>query len=61
MYLIQLLILIGHLYLSGMWLGVVLRTNAKKTCVQKRLDYMLKYENYSKPNKLSQHDWGEPI
>ena len=42
MCLIQLLILIGQLNLSGMWLGVALRTDAKKTCVQKRLDHMLK-------------------
>ena len=26
-------ILIGHLYLSGMWLGVAPRTDTKKTCV----------------------------
>ena len=39
MCLIQLLILIGHLYLIGVWLGVNLRTDNKKTCVQKALAY----------------------
>ena len=58
-HLIPLLISIKHLYLSGMRLGVALRRNAKKTRVQKRLDYMLKYDNCSKPD--SQHNWGEPI
>ena len=38
----QWLILIGHLYLSGVWLGVNLRTNTQNTYVEKRLDYMLK-------------------
>ena len=31
--LIRLLVLIGHLYLSGMWLGVPPRTDTLKTCV----------------------------
>jgi hypothetical protein len=31
--LIRLLILIGHLYLSGMWLGVPPRTDTAKACV----------------------------
>ena len=30
------------LYLSGMWLGVALRTDTKRTCVWKRLDCMLR-------------------
>jgi hypothetical protein len=30
---IWLLILNGHLYLIGMWLGMDLRINTKKTCV----------------------------
>ena len=34
--------LIGNLDLSGMWVGMVLRTDARKTCVYKRLDYALK-------------------
>ena len=34
--LIWLLILIGHMYLSGMWLGMTLRRDTKKTCVLKR-------------------------
>jgi len=28
---------IGHLYLSGMWLGVNLRTDTKKTCIFRRI------------------------
>ena len=32
----------GHLYLSGIWLGVHLRMDTKKKCVEQRLDYMLK-------------------
>ena len=42
MSLIELLILIEHLYLSGMWFGVALRTDSKKTRVQKRVDFALK-------------------
>ena len=44
MCLIHLSILVGHLYLSGILLGVTPRIDTKKkaTCVQKRLDYMLK-------------------
>ena len=30
--LIMLLILSGHLYLNGVWLGVDLKTDTKKTC-----------------------------
>lgn len=40
---ISLLILIGHLYLSGVWVGVNPRTDIKKTSVYKKLDCMLKY------------------
>ena len=32
----------GHLYLSGTWLGMDLRTSTKKTCVKNRLTYLLK-------------------
>ena len=35
--LIQLLFLLGPLYLSGMWLGVFPRTDTQKRCVFKRL------------------------
>ena len=31
-----------HLNLSGVWLGVDLKTDIKKTCVKKRLDSMFK-------------------
>jgi hypothetical protein len=31
-----------HLYLSGMWLGVDLRMDTRKTSVSKRLDCLLK-------------------
>ena len=38
---------IGQPYLSGVWLGVDLRTNAKNigknTCIKKRVNYMLKF------------------
>jgi hypothetical protein len=37
-----LLILNWHLYLSRMGLGVDLRTDTRKICVQKRLDYVFK-------------------
>ena len=44
MCLIQAMILNGHLYFSGVWLGVNLRAGTKKTCwkKKKRLDYVLK-------------------
>ena len=35
-------LLMGHLYLSGVQLGVDLRMHTEKICVQKRLDYVLK-------------------
>ena len=38
--LIQLLIIIGHWYLSDIWLGMAPSTDTKKTCVWKRLDYV---------------------
>ena len=41
-YTIQLLILNGHLYLSDVWLGKDLRMDTRKTCVQSRLDSVLK-------------------
>ena len=37
------LFLNGHLYLSDVMLSVNLRTDTKKTCVEKRLDNMLKF------------------
>ena len=37
----QVIFLIRHLYLSGVWLRMYLRTDSKKTCVSKRLDYVL--------------------
>ena len=40
----------GHLHLVGIWSGVDLRTCAKKTCVQKRLDHVLKYANQFRLN-----------
>lgn len=39
---IWLLILNNHLYTSGMWLGVAPKMNTKKTCVEKRLNHVLK-------------------
>ena len=35
---IQLVVLFKHLYLSGVWFGLVIRTYTKMTCVWKRLD-----------------------
>ena len=46
----------GHLYLSGRWLGVDLRTDIKKTCVQNKLDMCSDYAHHSRFN--NQHDWG---
>lgn len=40
MCLIRCLILNGHMYLSGVLLGMNLRPNTTKTCVKKRLDYV---------------------
>ena len=37
--------LTGHLYLSGVGLGVNLKMDTKKTCVEKRLVYVLKIVN----------------
>ena len=37
------LLLIGHLYLIGVWLGGDQRTNTIKTHAQKRLDYINKF------------------
>ncbi len=53
------LIVIGHLFLSGMWLGVAPRTDTKKTCVQKRSDDVLKYDKECKRN--TQRKWEEPM
>ena len=35
---VQLILLIAHYILSGMWFGVAPRTTTKKTCIQKKLD-----------------------
>jgi len=44
------------LYFSSAWCGVDVNTNPKKTCVQRRLDYMCsKHGNHSRLN--TQHDW----
>ena len=52
--------LIKHRVFSSMWLGVDLRRDTKKTMyVPKRLDYVLKYANYSRFD--SQHELGEPV
>ena len=48
-----------HLNLSGVWLGVDLRTETKKIHVSKRLGPCLKYVNHSRLN--SQHNQGGPI
>ena len=50
-----LLLLLGHLYLSGMWFGVVPRVDINKTYVKRRLDCYSKYNNYSRFN--SEHNW----
>ena len=48
--LVTLLLLIKHLYLSGMWLDVALRTDTKKASrVYKGLNYMLKeFDSHSR-------------
>ena len=52
---IQSLLLIGNLYLGGVWLVVDLRTDTKMTCVYKRLDYMCsQVVNHSRLN--TQHN-----
>ena len=45
---IQLLVFITHLHLSGVWVGVDLRANTKKTYISKRLKsrHMLQIINY---------------
>ena len=52
---VSLLIFMGHLCLSGMWLGVAPRIDTKKTYVQNILDTYLVFENHSQPK--SQHNW----
>ena len=52
MCLIRLLIIIGHLYLSDMWLS-----GSTKTDIKKRFDYRLKYDKHSKLN--SGHNWDD--
>ena len=39
--LIRLLFLLQDLYLSAMWFGVAPRMEFKKSCVERRLDYVL--------------------
>ena len=50
----------GHLYLSGVWLGVDLRHDTKKACVWKRDEVTVRSEfvNYSRFN--NQHIPGDP-
>jgi hypothetical protein len=43
--LIQLHILLRHSHLSGMWFGMALGMDKKRTCIWKRLDCVLKHEN----------------
>ena len=47
----------GHLYLSGMWLGVDLRTSTKKMCLKEIGLRAQKNANHSRFN--SQHDYGD--
>ena len=55
--LIQLLILNGCPYLSGVWSGVDLRTDTTKACVLKG-DWTMS-SNFVNPCRLnSQHNWG---
>lgn len=50
---IWLLILIVHLYMSGVWLGVDRRMDTNKTRVLKRLDKVLdEIVNHSRVNKV---------
>ena len=42
------LFVIGHLYLRGIWWGLLWRMFTKKICVMMRLDYVLKYRHHSK-------------
>ena len=47
----------GRMYLSGEWGGYVPKNKLqKKTCVEKKLDYVLKSCQSSRCN--IQHDWG---
>jgi hypothetical protein len=44
--------------MNGMWLGVDLRTKAKKMCVHEGLDYTCsKYANHSR--LINEHGWGD--
>lgn len=47
MCLMQLLILIRHVCLIGLWSGEALTTDTKITFVENRLDNELKYDNFS--------------
>ena len=43
--------LVTQLYLSGVWLGVDLRTDTRKApCVYKGLDYVLKFGHHPRLN-----------
>ena len=57
----QLFVLIGHLYLSGMWLGVVPRTDTKRHVHLEEIGLYAcsKYVNHYKPD--NQHKGGGPI
>ena len=49
------MILNGHLYLCCEWLGVDLRMDTKKTCVER--EYSIEFINHCRQN--SQLDWGD--
>ena len=38
----QQLFLLGHLYFSGMWVGVTSRIDINKACAQKQLEFVPK-------------------
>ena len=50
---------IGHLYLSGVWSQVDLRTDTEKDMCLKEIDYMLKIVNHSRVNS-QHHSGGDP-
>ena len=48
-------VLLGHVYLRGMWFAVALRTDTQKPCVEKNWTACSKHGNHSRLN--SQHNW----
>jgi hypothetical protein len=44
----------GHLYLNGVWVGVNLKTNTTKTCIERCWITCRKYANYFNGN--NQHN-----